>query len=405
MDSYALQYTFHVSLVRIYLEMFDRCQWFMILILSLLIHSICRSRIVSQFLIYNNIFPTPTYDPLLHGAVHRHVLDDVIDRETCAELIKIIRKGTYSDPSFQNSDALTEAFTKKDQYHAMSENVDDGVLISRVRGQVYRAIAETLNLTHPFIDFGDMTKRVPYSGNKIFAGHQFHVDNCALRGKAPYYETIAPDLPSFVWKLANMTPWNEVRCLKTLKSCCLWRTHTAVLYLNGEDDEFEDIETLRGGHFFFIDRDDVSRSRRAPFQKGFECEGCALYDMVRVPTKCGRVVMISSDTKNAHGTLPVWEGERFALPFWFTDLEFFDRDEKHFNINMRTTFNTLLKICERYPAMRVGEYETCLDQLEASANLHWPALWTEYASKTQTARRIRDLRERGATVLGEGMPF
>jgi len=84
-------------------------------------------------------------------------------------------------------------------------------------------------------------------------------------------------------------------------SCCAWRSHSALLYLNdGGGADYE------GGEFIF--------KNEYPWQKDQACYG---EDLIITP-QCGTMVSFTSGGENVHGVNRLKSGIRYALAIWFT---------------------------------------------------------------------------------------
>lgn len=121
-------------------------------------------------------------------------------------------------------------------------------------------------------EYTHLTSRIP---GKFDYSHGLHADQCRL-------------------DIGTGT------CEETAESCCSWRSHTAMLYLNDHGEDFQ------GGEFIF--------KNSLPWQKDDACYG---EDLIVEP-KCGTLVMFTTGKENVHGVNRVLQGTRYALAMWFT---------------------------------------------------------------------------------------
>jgi len=112
--------------------------------------------------------------------------------------------------------------------------------------------------------------------------HGIHADNCELR--------------------------SDGQCIPSPNSCCAWRSHSSILFLNDEPE-------FNGAEFLFDDRDD-----QCLIEQG-EIEGVKIRTEGKrtiITPQCGLFVAFSSGGENPHGVARVVDGMRWALATWLT---------------------------------------------------------------------------------------
>lgn len=182
----------------------------------------------------------------------RFLTEGFITHEQCKNIISVMHDMNEEDVG-ENLSGLTLHQIEKN-------NPEQFNLVIQVREKILNKVRQTFEDDNIYIEFTHLTKRLP-GQNKY--SHDIHSDNCS-------------------WNFDKMI------CEEKEDSCCNWRSHSAILYLNECD----------GGEFFFYE----PISQKKTFLKPFP----------------GTLLYFSSGAENLHGVEKLTNGIRYAFAVWFT---------------------------------------------------------------------------------------
>ena len=225
--------------------------------------------------------------------------------------------------------------------------------------RIHRKVEQIVQDENIFVEFADTTVRWAnppqqqqqegevqnHERNKWWfqtsSGHSFHADQCEIQPttateveqkdqvqqqqeeddeeKDKDQPIPTSDQTWWNWWLpepSDYSVWNHpMTCVRNNDHCCFFRTHTVLLYLN-DPSEIEQKE-LEGGELYLLDRNDLTNPNRASYSSHVPLSEQANHVLL-VPPVCGTLVVMASDSRNIHGTLPMQKGKRVALPLWMT---------------------------------------------------------------------------------------
>ena len=222
----------------------------------------------------------------------RVIVEQVITKEQCQRL-KEITDTLVQTNSYDSYDLAGvpwyDAWRKKEQLSNWMGDMDFWRFVrERVRSEVEHRLSPYTPL---YNEFTHLTKRSADSSNLVEGySHFLHSDNCDLAhtGDQGFY------------------------CTPGFSHCCFQRSHTAILYLGDEGEDFD------GGEFVFANA--LNIPPELPVDQG----GCPVDEnpgvrqTYTVKPKCGMLVAFTSGPENVHGVLEVKRGSRYALAQWFT---------------------------------------------------------------------------------------
>jgi hypothetical protein len=276
----------------------------------------------------SSVFPYVAAD---HDRVYRKVVHNFITSEECAIIRGMIQNNALSSEEAYRDDkaedSLYNEFQSLPVLTLLGVYTSDDVRVSkneqRVLSDVFKRLQTQVEqaFDSPYITYehADVTRRRnPHIrhdekyGNSFFSrmmqlaknpwerlrylttgGHGMHADQCGVANA--------------------LSDWRDgFQCRLSAQHCCAHRTHTGLLYLNEPNDD------LKGGELYIIDRydipdDSVASFSGAPFKDIFKRS-------LTVEPRCGNLVLFRSDARNFHGTYPIREGTRYAVPMWFSDV-------------------------------------------------------------------------------------
>jgi len=311
---------------------------------------------------YNQIY----YDPKIHDRPYRSLKTNFLSRDECATIRGILdrnnlRKAVDSGVWLDNS--LNKEFESVSIFNLLGlEGLDDGgdddvddadnyydekdsrdaedevditdkerQLLQSMLNRLQNVVEETFNSTSIFLEYCDITRRsnpVRSKRNSVLGfmehlqylssgGHGMHSDRCSL---GPRRDDIYLD---------------GFQCRQTTEHCCPHRTHSVLLYLSDPDDE-----QLKGGDFYTVDRNDLVDENHPSFISNV---GVAehMRHTLRVKPHCGNLMLFTSDARNLHGTFPIVQGVRYAMPMWHSDISMIERHDA----NLENFLDRIWRFC------------------------------------------------------------
>lgn len=286
------------------------------------------------------------YDPKIHDRPYRSLKTNFLSRGECATIRGILDRnalrkgediGAWLDSSLNNEfesvsifkllgvgdgddgdDADTYYYDKdgRDAEDDVDVTDKERQLLHSMLNRLQNVVEETFNSTSIFLEYGDITRRsnpVRSKRNGVLGfmehlqylssgGHGMHADRCNFGS------------------LGDDIFFDGFQCLQTTKHCCPHRTHSVLLYLGDPDDE------LKGGDLYTVDRKDLVEENHPSFISNV---GVAehMRHILRVKPDCGNLMLFTSDARNLHGTFPIVQGVRYAMPMWHSDISMIERDD------------------------------------------------------------------------------
>ena len=274
------------------------------------------------------------YDPKIHDRPYRSLKTNFLSREECATIRGMLDRNVDQSPQdFGESpdSSLNKEFESvsvfkllglegtgdsgDDEEDKVDITGDERQLLLSMLHRLKTVVEETFNSTTIFLEYSSITRRhnpVRSKRTSVLGfmehlqylssgGHGIHSDRCNFRGNEIFFDGF--------------------RCRQTTGHCCPHRTHSVLLYLNDPDDD-----KLKGGDFYTVDRNDLVDENHPSFISNV---GLAehMRHTLRVKPHCGNLMLFTADTRNMHGTYPIVQGVRYAMPMWQSDMNMIDRDD------------------------------------------------------------------------------
>lgn len=277
------------------------------------------------------------YDPKIHDRSYRSLKTNFLSREECATIRGMLDRNVDQSPqdfgespdSSLNKEFESVSMLKLLGLEDTGDSGDDEedevditgderqLLLSMLNRRLQSVVEETFNSTTIFLEYSSITRRrnpVQSKRTSVLGfmehlqylssgGHGVHSDRCSFgpRGDEIFFDGF--------------------RCRQTTEHCCPHRTHSVLLYLNDPDDD-----QLKGGDFYMVDRNDLADDNNPSFSSNV---GLAehMRHTLRVKPHCGNLMLFTADTRNVHGTYPIVQGVRYAMPMWQSDMNMIDRDD------------------------------------------------------------------------------
>ena len=273
------------------------------------------------------------YDPKIHDRPYRSLKTNFLSREECAMIRGMLDRNVDRRPlDFGESpdSSLNKEFESVSLFKLLglegsedSDEVDvtedEEQLLLSMLARLQTVVEETFNSTTIFLKYSSITRRrnpVRRSKGKSVLGFMEHLQYLSSGGHG-----IHADRCSFGPR-GDKTFFDGFRCRQTTEHCCPHRTHSVLLYLNDPDDD-----QLKGGDFYMVDRKDLADDNHPSFISNV---GLAehMRHTLRVKPHCGNLMLFTSDARNFHGTYPIVQGVRYAMPMWQSDISMIERDDE-----------------------------------------------------------------------------